>query len=181
MRLSIILFSIFLFAACKKDDTNEPIKGKITLNTEEGCSFEVSSAGKSETITGTSVILGSGQLLNQSFFRQFNISTSKGTLNLRLSFPSSMIGKVDANMYKYHDLYEYPLDLQNTGNLSSEVAEIFSSSIFAEGNASGIVTLKQNESINGTNYAVYGEAEFSIRGKDNITNFVKGYFWKKTL
>ena len=183
MRFSIILFSIFLFTACKKDKNEEPVKNKITLNTEEGCSFEVSTAGKAENLSGTSVILGSGQLSNQSFYRQYNISTSNGTLNLRFSFPSSMIGKVDANLFKEHTFYEFPLKLEDSGYIEGVVPELFfsSGSLFSQNNATGKVNIKSNESINETNYSIYGEVEFSLLGKDAKTYFVKGYFWKKTL
>ena len=183
MRFSIILFSIFLLAACKKDKNEEPVKNKLTLNTEEGCSFEVSSAGKTETISGTSVILGSGQLMNGSFYRLYSISTSNGTLYLRFSFPSKMVGKVEANLFKTHTLYEYLLSLNDSVYIDEVVSELsFSSgSSFSDKNATGKVNMKTNESINGTNYSLFGETEFSVKGKDAQTYFVKGYFWKKTL
>lgn len=181
MRLAIILCSILLLSACKKDDPKEPIKNSYIIDTEQGSKFEVSNAGKSETISGSFVNLGSGQLLNQAFFRQFRINTNDGTLDLRFSFPSSMIGKVEANLYKVHLLYEYPLSLEATNNLKELIVEAFfsNSNTFSTNNAKGKVDIKSNFSVNGTLYSVFGEVDFTVRGQDDQTYFVKGYFWKK--
>ncbi len=181
MRLAFILCSILLLSACKKDAPKEPIKNSYIIDTDQGSKFEVSNAGKTETISGSFVNLGSGQLLNQAFFRQFSISTNDGTLNLRFSFPSSMIGKVEDNLYKNHLLYEYPLSLEATNNLKELIAEAFfsSSKTFSTSNAKGKVDIKSNFSVNGTLFSVFGEVDFTVRGQDGQTYFVKGYFWKK--
>lgn len=181
MKLAIILCSFFLLSACTKDESNDSIKNKYTINTNEGSKFEISNAGKTETISGSFVNLGNGQLLNQAFFRQFSISTNDGTLNLRLSFPSSMIGKVEENLYKKHNLYEYPLTLNETSKLKELVAEAYfsSSKSLSSYNASGKVDIKSNFSVNGTIYSVFGEVDFNVRGQNGQIYFIKGYFWKK--
>lgn len=184
MRLSIILFSIFLLVSCKKDDKNIT-KNTVLITTEEGCNFKLTGNEKSETITGDKLFTDSGQLLEQSFFRQFRLGTSSGQLTLRFSFPSKMIGKVDENLYnRDHSLYASPLRLEDTGYLDAVAAEAYFSDLspdFTDNNASGKITMKNNYSINGTNYSIYGEVDMTVQGKDYKPYFVKGYFWKKTL
>lgn len=180
--LMTLVFVAVLFTACSKDESNgEKPTPAYVINTEEGSSFKVTGGGKAETITGAYVTLGSGQLMNQSFYRQYQISTSQGSFYVRFSFPSSMIGKAEENMFKEHTLYEYTLPLQESGTIKSVVAEAYfsSSSFFDDDNASGNVVLRNNYSVNGVNYSIFGEIDADIEGNDGIVYNVKGYFWKK--
>lgn len=181
LMLGAISISV-LFTSCKKDQVETEIPIVVeALKTDEGSRVTVTSTSGKETITGTFVTLGNGQLLNSSFYRQFNISTDKGSLNFRFSFPSSMIGKVDANMYKKHALYEFPLSLQESGSLSSVIAEGYfsSSSVFNTNNIKGNVTLKQNHLYGTITYSLFAEFEATVIGKDNKTYSLSGVFWKK--
>ncbi len=180
--LIALVLAAVLFTACSKDGGNrEKPTPAYVINTEEGSSFKVTGGGKTETITGSYVTLGSGQLMNQSFYRQYQINTSVGSFYLRFSFPSGMIGKAEENMFKEHTLYEYTLSLQESGAIRSVVAEAyFSSSSFFDGdNASGSVVLRNNYSVNGVNYSIFGEMDAAVKGTDGVMYNVKGYFWKK--
>lgn len=181
--LMTLIFTAVLFSACSKDDkTDETPLGKVfIIETEEGAFLEVTTSGKTEKISGSSVIPGNGQLMNQSFFRQFGISTTSGTLYLRFNFPSSMIGKVDENMFKEHGLTEYRLSLQESGSITGVAAEAYfpSSQIFVDENSTGKVLLRKNHEVNKIIYSVFGEAEINVKGKDGQLYFIKGYFWKK--
>lgn len=182
MRFSIILISIFLLTACKKDDKNTT-KNTVEIFTEEGSSFKVTGKGTTEIITGDKIFLDQGQLLSQSFFRQFRLSTPAGQLTLRFSFPSKMITKVDENLYnRDHSLYSSRLALQNTGDLNEVAAEAYFNNLstkFNDNNASGKIMMKNNHSINGSNYSLYGEVDMTVQGKDFSVYTIKGYFWKK--
>ncbi len=182
-----ILFAVMLvftlFTACKKEDnsTTGP-NATIIINTDEGASFEAIALDNKEKLSGASVVLGNGQLLNNSFYRQFTVGTNKGDLTFRFSFPSSMIGKAEANMYKEHTLYEYTLSLQETGNLTDVVAESYfsgSSTFFYDDNAEGKIILRGNYTYAGIKYSVFGEVDMIVTGKDNKNYTIKGVFWKK--
>ncbi|HUH74382.1 MAG TPA: hypothetical protein VLZ75_08225 [Chitinophagales bacterium] len=182
MRFSIILISIFLFVACKKDDKNNS-KNTVQILTDKGSEFKVTRNGTTETISGTSFFLDQGQLLEQSFFRQFRMGTSAGQLTVRFSFPSIMSGNVDENLYnRDHSLYASRLLLENTGSLNEVAAEAFFSNLstkFNDNNASGKINMKKNHSINGSVYSIFGEVDMTVQGKDFSIYTVKGYFWNK--
>jgi hypothetical protein len=177
-----VMLMIALFSACKKENNNINPNAALVISTDEGASFEAIASGNSEKLSGASVVLGNGQLLNNSFYRQFTVGTNKGDLAFRFSFPSSMIGKAEANMYKEHTLYEYTLSLQETGNLTDVVAESYfsgSSTFFYDDNAEGKIILRGNYTYAGIKYSVFGEVDMIVTGKDNKNYTIKGVFWKK--
>lgn len=145
--------------------------------------MEATTAGGTVKLTGTFVNLGNGQLLNRSFYRQFSFDTDKGSLNIRVSFPSSMVGNADPNLYKEHTLYEFPLSLQETGRMASTVAEAYFSdtnaAFFRSGNLKGKITLRQNHVYAGVTYGLFGEVDMDVTGKDQKAYKLKGIFWKK--
>lgn len=183
---SYILLSLVLIS-CDKDDETPPqentnIPGTV-IDTEQGAKFELTGPNVNEKISGDYVHMTAGQLLNGAFYRQIQISTSKGALNIRVNFPSSMVGKVDENLYSSHQLYEYAIPLEETSYLKSVVVEGYfpSSSFFDKKNGSGSVELYNKYTVNALLFELYGKLGMNVQGKDGNIYRLEGYFWKKNL
>lgn len=179
---------IFLSACSQNSDDNLPDNPDVVMDGiegDEGTFIEIfQGATKIKTIKGTSVITGSGQLLNGAYFRQFNIANDMSTLHLRFSLGKE-ITNADVAIYKSeaHDLREIELLLQDTSNLTGVTAEMYMpNSTIYKGNSFGTIRMEKDKVAgNGIQYKVLGRFEATFRDVTNAKFTFKGLFWKKEI
>jgi len=178
-----------LITGCNDDDSSGPsgpagpAQGYSFINTEVGSSLEITYPGGTPTQAGSDFVSGAfdgGQLLNLNYWKQVTIGSTEGSFFLRWNFPQS-VNWVDTINDSF-GLYNFPLLLQDTGNLNSIIVEFTkvgtSEGEFLHGNASGQITLLRDVNTNLGVYSMVGEidAVFTVNGQQTS---VVGSFWNK--
>jgi hypothetical protein len=179
-----------VFVGCNDDDDNDdnggsggPATGYSFINTEVGSSLELTLPGGDPTQIGSDFIsddFDGGQLLNLNYFRQITIGTTEGSFFLRWNFPQNI--SASDTIVNTFGLYNFPLLLQDTGNLSEIIVEFYKPGTqdgeFLDGNAAGSVTLLRDVNTPLGMYSMVGEidAVFNVNGQQTT---VIGTFWNK--
>src|SRR5690606_5105779 len=113
-------------------------------------------------------------------YRNFNVNTTKGSFNMRISFPASWKDNVDPALYAKHTLNAVILPLEESRYIKNPYAELaFSGSFFKNTNASGEVELKNYYKYKKTEYSLLVDVHARVEGKDGYYYDLRGYFWKQ--
>lgn len=187
MKKIILLFFVSLnFMSCSKSEDDEPTPqispfDEYINETPNGTWFIMKGPNGLDTLKSIGIGIGSGQLLEQAFYRVVNVPTPRGSFNYRVSFPKTMISQADETWYSRLKLSTIRLPLEETRHIRAPYAELdfSSSSFFSRDNASGTVELKNNYQRNEIKYELFGEIDINIKGQDNAVYELKGFFWKK--
>lgn len=184
-KLFICILTAMAIMACSKDDEEKDLNPEeeltyYKLEEPEGAWFVVEGPMGKDTITGDYVSLSGGQLMDQAFYRNYNVYTTKGSFNLRISFPAAWKDNVDPALYTKHSLNTFILSLEESKFIKTPYAELsFSGAYFKKNNASGEVELKNYYKYQKTEYSLLVDVLARVEGVDGNYYEIKGYFWKK--
>lgn len=183
-KLIVFLLTSLVIMSCSKNDNEvspeiNPFDEYIQ-ETPNGAWIVMKGPNGTDTLKSVGINIGSGQLLEQSFYRLVNVPTPRGSFNYRVSFPKSMILQADDTWYSRLKLSTVRLPLEETKYIKAPYAELeFSSStFFSTDNVSGTVELKNNYQHEDNKYELFGEVDITVKGRDNAVYELKGFFWK---
>ena len=182
--LLLIITSFILLSCSKSDDDVTPQEDafdQYIKDTPNGTWFIMKGPNSLDTLKSIGINIGSGQLLEQAFYRVVNVPTPRGAFNYRVSFPRTMIFEADETWYSRLKLSTVRLPLEETKYIKAPYAEVnfSSSSFFSSDNASGTVELKNNYERKEEKFELFGEVDITVKSRDNAVYELKGVFWKK--
>lgn len=151
---------------------------------EEGSNFTVRLPDGSEESIGLDVLFGwnNGQLLSGDYYKQLRIGTTMGTMELRMSFPSTAppTGLIEG----VHQLRPSRLFLEDTGDLEEVQVEVYfqrSDPPFDPfTNAVGEVEIFLDADNGISVYDIAGNVNLEIAGADG-RYVITGSFWAREI
>ena len=171
---------------CDDDDdegsAGPPQQAYAFVTGPEGVNLEFTYPdGTTESQSGAFVTgWNGGQLLNLNYFRQLRFSTDSTTFFFRINIPQDT-ASADI-LERTHDLYGFPVLLQDTQSLSEVLPELYcpfeDESTPLGGNASGTIKIERDANTPLGTYSIIGEVN-AIFTNNGQTTQVDGFFYSE--
>lgn len=186
--LAVMMALSFTITGCNDDDDDDngnsgpPAGGYAYISGPEGVSLDITYPdGSTESESGTFVSgWDGGQLLNLNYYRQLRFSTDSTTFFFRINIPRDT-ASADV-LERTHNLYNFPVLLQNTGDLGEVLPELYcpfeDEGTPLGGNAEGTLTIERDVQTPLGVYSIIGEVNATFINNGQSTT-VTGNFYSE--